>query len=581
MSESTSILAKAIKIYNNAHPDDTIKLEYGTKYTKPSPTASKEEKDAYSSGINNDEQIDADYKKLTSDANIGEQLAYLRVRMSVRNTNYLNEVITKNVDFISLIEQVVHVGSNNHAYYDDFLQNKLDLGEEENNNYGILYRLKQMSSVEDIDEPSHINTESEHAYACVYDTIVNCKAPSSSNPKLSLVAEGISIIYKKSIFGTNPVLAVWKNTSSESYKKLLINLLPEKEIQEKDVHYYSDDCGISICYDDTVEFDKPLDDQVDKLKFVNNRGVPDGGRPIIMTAGLNTDTKSLIILVAIHGPNIPNLFKYGEHEKGPSKQLKNQFGNEIDALFDKVRTSISKFIDNGINSIDNKDRFVNIEKVEVYLGGDFNDSRGLILKSLIETDNGFSFKFSLNGYTPTSAVKFSGYTDLTKPENVNTPTEAIKQTQGRYKSIFSCCANGDSLIDQKRVDGNGLNRQGNGVFDKIHLYELSTFSPNMKKLEFVDPMNFGYNGDYALYGTNNGASSQQYMMIDMNPKLKVDKLVYPSDHLPVISSTEPKPFQISGGRRRRYSRRALKSKTRKGLPRTSRRKRRAYSYRKV
>lgn len=620
MSESTSILAKAIKIYNSKHTDFPIKLEY-EKRDKPKPPVppkpvhpdkevTEQQKsehkvqteiyeknlNLYFESINVDTKITEDYTRLISEPEIGNYLENLRIRMSVRNTNYLNFLIENKVDFISLIEQIAHVGPDNHAYYDMFLNNKLDLGEDQNDKYGILYRLKQMPSVEDIDEPDRRkNPTYKYTYACVYDTIVNCQGQMPKNPiYLSSVAEGISIIYKKSIFGRTPVLAVWKNTSSESVKKLK-KLNHEQKIIERNVHYYSDDSGLSICYTDG-DLDKPL-------KFVTNRGTADGGRPIIMTAGFNSETKSLIILVAIHGPNIPNLFAAGTNLNDSKNQLKNRFDSEIDALFDQVRTSISNFINSGIDLIDNKTDFENtdIQKVEVYLGGDFNDARGLILKSLINrkkkekkeefsdenSDNqtsGLNLNFKLGEYRAKPVI-FSGYQDLTKLDNINEPTDPIKQTQGRYKSLYSCCANGDSLNYEKRLDGEKLNTQGNGVFDKMHLYDLSTFSPSMKTQEFVDPQNFGYNGDYALYGTNSTdfINTLQYMVLDKNPILKVNGLVYSSDHLPVISSTDRIPFSRGGRRRRRYSMRVLKRHTKKGLPkkiRASRRKRRVCTYKK-
>ena len=579
MSESSSILAKAIKIYNSKHKESPITLTYDNDLNK---------------------NLSTDYNNLVSDSDIGVYLKILRLKMSLRNTAYLNNLLKNDVDFISLIEQINHVGPDNHSYCDTFLNNKLDL-KNENEQFGILYRLKQMPSVEDIDEPSR-NNEQFYKYACVYDTIVNCQGQMPNKPQnLSSVAEGISIIYKKSIFGKNPILAVWGKKSSGSIKKLkLLNEDEFNKITDRDVHYYSDDSGLSICYDKTVDFETDLKTQKDKLKFVTGRETPDGGRPIIMTAGFNNDTKSLIILVAIHGPNIPNLFAKGTDLNDPINQLKNRFDIEIDALFDQVRTSISEFIDNGINEIKNKSEFTKIENVEVYLGGDFNDSRGLILKSLIskkalnEEDNinktfGLSLTFELDGYKA-KPVLFSGYQDLTKLDNINEPTDAIKQTQGMYKSLYSCCSNGDSLNAEKRTDGEILNKQGNGVFDENHLLNFSTFSPNMKNLEFVDPHNFGYNGDYALYGTNNTEfiNTLQYMVLDPDPILKVSDLVYSSDHLPVISSTDKTQISGFGGRRRSNSCRSLKHKnlkrhTKKCLPkkhRSSRHKRRAHTYKK-
>lgn len=553
--------------------------------------------------------------------------------MSVRNTNYLNTLLRNNVDFIALIEQIVHAGTDNHANYDVFLNTALDLTKYdkngENEKWGLLCRLKQMSDVEDVDEPSRNVPSTNYKYACVYDTIVNCQGQMPNKPTtLSSVAEGISIIYRKEIFGSNPVMATWKKKSSASVQKLqTLNLAAFKDMKDIDVHYYSDDSGMSLCYPNGIPAN--TDEEATKpLEFVTNRGTADGGRPIIMTAGVNKETNTLIILVAVHGPNIPNLFKNGDDLKDPTKQLKNRFDEEIDTLFDKVRISISKFINDGIAAIDPNSNVMsqNIEKVEVYFGGDLNDARGLILKRLLHKPNesvrssdatavkndvpesisqeavesnpaeqnkpasdNFGLKLSFE-YGESqhfkNTVTFSSYSDLEHVENVNDSKDPKKDTQGRYKSLYSCCANGDSLTGEKRYDtnNNDLNKQGNGVFDMVHLYEFSKFGKNMKNLEFIDPVNFGYNGDYALYGTTDRNFTQpMFIMLDSDKKLKVNEVAYSSDHLPVISSLTKPPFPTLGGRRRRYSRRAPIRRTRKGVPkklRASRRKRRARTYKK-
>ena len=638
MSESSSILAKAIKIYNAKHTESPITLNY-KDYDKLTPE--------YKSNVEADETLKAEYARLTADSDIGAKLENLRIRMSVRNTNYLNTLLKNNVDFVALIEQIVHAGTDNHANYDEFLNTPLDLkaydknGESENEKWGLLCRLKSMTDVEDVDEPSTDSDPQNYTYACVYDTIVNCQGQMQKQPvDRSSVAEGISIIYRKEIFGNNPVMATWKKKSSASVQKLQ-TLNPEafEKIVDRDVHYYSDDSGMSLCYPKGIPANQDEENTTTPLEFVTQRGKADGGRPIIMTAGVNTDTNSLIILVAVHGPNIPNLYKNGDDLDNRQNQLKNRFDEEIDRLFDKVRISISKFINDGIKAIDpnSKVKNQNIKNVEVYFGGDLNDARGLILKRLlhkpnksvtssdatavknektesinqevVESNGGpnpadesnsteqnkpasddFGLKLSFGFGSTENArfekiVTFSSYSDLEK--DVNAPTDAKTDTQGRYKSLYSCCANGDSLTGEKRYDAanKDLNKQGNGVFDMVHLYEFSKFSDNMTNLEFIDPKNFGYNGDYALYGTTDQTFNETMrIMLDSTDTLKVNSVAYSSDHLPVISSLTNPPFQSKGGRRRRYSRRAPIRRTRKGVPkklRASRRKRRARTYKKI
>ncbi len=620
MSESSSILAKAIKIYNAEFQNQN--LYYKSQLRKPLKLNYQDHNT--DEEIKQDPDIQGDYNNLIHLHPIGgvhesihkrKTMDALRFGMSRINTKYLTYLLDNDIDFVALIEQVVHAGKNNHANYDEFLNIPLDLTNE-NHDYGLLNRLGEMSHlvedvdelvedvdelVEDVDEPLRINRSKKYKYACVYDTIVNCQGQNLAiSPTRSSVAEGISIIYRKKIFGNNPVMATWDKKSNASVQKLkTLNPDAFERMVDRDVHYYSDDSGMSLCYPNGIPA-KTEDNETKPLEFVTQRGKADGGRPIIMTAGVNTDTNSLIILVAVHGPNIPNLYKNGDDLKDEQNQLKNRFDEEIDRLFDKVRTSISKFINDGIKAIkpasNVKDQ--NIKKVEVYFGGDLNDARGLILKRLLrkpaEQNESASDNFGLElsfDYGESKHFKqnvtFSGYSSLETDENINNVKDSKNEnTQGRYKSLYSCCANGDSLTGDKRYDRtiNKLNKQGNGTFDMVHLYKFSKFSTNMTNLDFIDPANFGYNGDYALYGTTDPTFNEtMHIMLDLSELLKYYN-VYSSDHLPVISSLTNPPFQAKGGRRRRYSRRAPIRRTRKGVPkklRASRRKRRARTYKKI
>jgi hypothetical protein len=610
MTESSSILAKAIQLYNSKE-SNTEKINV--------------EKDGYAKG-----DADADIQKLYSDEEIGDHFLKLRQTLNSKNNEFLKTMITgdENADFLALIEQMIHVDANNSANYDDFLANPFDVGEE-NVNYGILKRLKDLGVVEDIVQPSNNDKDTQqYTHACVYDNIVNGKGNLDriNNPNKSGIVEGIAIVYRKNLFDEGS-MAEWNRNDLPSFQKLqYLGNLKFKELNNPSIttKYYSDDSGFGVCNPKGIEED-PV--------FVSRFGASDGGRPIIMTAGMKGN--DMVVLVAIHGPNIPNLYKYKDFkiwkesekyeeykkwkstpidETGKSEeelkkiqkmkeewqkyeesikgkpepilfvaeQLKNQSIDATSELFDIVRTSISTFISGGLSTITNKDKFSNFNNssnISIYLGGDFNDARGLILQDIIKTP--FEIKFKINEDEYTKNVSFAGYSSLeSQTKDSNDP---ITDTQGRYTSLYSCCANGDSLDGNYRTtigkDGNPtINSMGNGKFDAEHLFAFSKLSENMKNGEFINPANYGYNGDYALYGSSEpNSNGVQNMVLYNSPSIMVGSF-YPSDHLPVISRSAAAG---GGRRRRRYSMRALKRHTKKGLLkkiRASRRKRRSHTY---
>ena len=276
MSESSSILKKAVQIYNSTHKDtEQINLKYKSDI---------------------DPQIKIDIEKLKTDTNIGENLDFLRKTMAETSTNYLSNFIEqKKPDFIALIEQTIHVGENNHAFYDYFMgdQNKFDLTAKNINNedFGILKRIKALN-FEDLDENGNNNTSSN--YFIVYDNIVN---------KTAKNAEGIAIAFKKTLFNKQ---LKW-NTNDHPSRKELLNDQAWKDLNGNIVSYFSADLGPIVCYEDPNAENKVI-------RYATGRdskeSIPiiDAGRPIIMTGGYSDEDKFLKLLVAIHGPNIPNLF---------------------------------------------------------------------------------------------------------------------------------------------------------------------------------------------------------------------------------------------------------------------------------
>ena len=529
---------------------------------------------------------------LRDDRTIGSNLDTFRMRMADHSTIYLSKIIknSQSVDFIALIEQSVHVPKTNHANYDSILLNQFDLTEKnvKNMDYGILKRIKNLG-LHDIDsqnlDESNLDEPKKYEYACVYDNVVSNYAIVNGK---AAVSEGIAIVFKKSLFD---VQMKWTNTNSAHLKELSRTYRLEKD-EEKEISYYSADSGPAICTE---------------ANLVTVRGTPDGGRPIIMTAGYTSgESMTLHIFVAIHGPNIPQLLpkdKYDLEMSKPEKernftkhQLKNVYDTTVydttvDELFIKVANSITKFINEGLsksNTIIDKPT-----KVLLYLGGDFNDPRGLILKTLMEkpiiidcTINNVELKI------PVSFKNHKAYLSNKINEQVTPAT-----TQARYTNLQSCCANADSLKVNNVDILKTRNPFGafNGRFDIVNTDDnlvkfLENFFMKPYPKGFTDPENYGYNGDYALFGDSSDDKYNQTLDIEKKDELKIllpqNTLptinIYSSDHLPVVSNTYQIQKPVGGKRRTRKNKRKTKQliKHKKMRSHKNHFRKRRYSFRK-
>jgi hypothetical protein len=523
--------------------------------------------------------------QLRNDNMIGSNLDTFRMRMADHSTSYLSKIInnSQSVDFIALIEQSVHVPETNHAYYDSILLNPFDLTEKKvkNTDYGILKRITKLG-LHDIDSPN-LNETKKYEYACVYDNVVSNYAIVNGK---AAVSEGIAIVFKKSLFD---VQMKWTNTDSTHLEQLSRTYSLNKT--QKKISYYSADSGPAICTE---------------ANLVTVRGTPDGGRPIIMTAGYNSESMTLHIFVAIHGPNIPQLLPKNKYElelelskKNPKyepnftkHQLKNVYDETVDELFIKVANSITNFINEGLSNSNTK-----IDKpptkVLLYLGGDFNDPRGLILKTLMEkpiiidcTIN--SVKLNI----PVSFKNHEAYLSNKINEQV-TPTT----TQARYTNLQSCCANADSLKVNEVDILKTRNPFGafNGRFDIVNTDDnlvkfLENFFMKPYPEGFTDPENYGYNGDYALFGDSSDDTYNQTLDIEKKDELKIflpqNTLptinIYSSDHLPVVSNTYQIQKPVGGKRRTRKNKRKTKQliKHKKMRSHKNHFRKRRYSFRK-
>jgi hypothetical protein len=227
----------------------------------------------------------------------------------------------------------------------------------------------------------------------------------------------------------------------------------------------------------------------------------------------------------------------------------------------------------------------------VFLGGDFNDPRGLALRDIIM--NGFTL--SIEGLSLTNGGKIQFRINGLSPEDAkdNSKFDNFRQT------LFSCCANRDSQkAPQPAVDTLGsLEDAFYRVLGREQPIKDKKPKQNLKYQDNFDVSeNFGYNGDYALFGTNYLSDETKFNISLQESSYEhgtdeTPQKVMASDHMPVYAEISIPVSTVTiaaappqqGGRRRRYSIRALKRHTKKGLPkklRASRRKRRARTYRK-
>lgn len=525
-----------------------------------------------------------------------DKLNPFRMSLADKATEYVKTKVVENYDFIALIEQAMHVPNNDHANYDDIMTNKFDLDavtknnnengykKESNIDYGFLLRMKKLGI--DI-----TNKNDKRVYNVAYDNGLNAAFNAG---------EGIAILYKKSLVdreltwnqkGHPGWNFIKKNAGyDENKNKKLYPYITHDQISLIDakiansiVNFYSDDLGPKICYDDP-NADNPT------LVYTKSNDKSDEGRPIIMTGGVTDNDKTLNLFVAAHGANIMNLYK----DKKPIKDLPDK-----DPLFLKLSNAITSFIQNGLDAI--KSQLESVTKVNIFLGGDFNDANGYILRGLLE-----------NGITLTCGTLRNKKVEFHYPE-----LKANTDPNTNYESILSCCANSDSSKATTTDTGSTLGpiirpkKLSDTEKDEIHT-KIQDFNTQISQLnsdvndenktkieklnadiktqknnltahedflrrirnygdEFYDPDNFKYNGDYALFGTTDESSYVEYSLnLDKNEAQKyteTGRTVYASDHLPVISMVINKK---TGGKRFRKRQTTYRKKHRSASTRSRR-----------
>lgn len=549
-----------------------------------------------------------------------------RTKLAEASTQLVKQKLDEGYDFVALTEQSMHVPLANHANYDEVMMNKLDLTQltepKKNEDYGIMKRIATLNASSNsakINDVSIVDglklltdMQEGSTYNLVYDNV--------ANPDMN-AGEGIAIIYKAELVKTH---LEWNYQENPAYKNIktiiqskdeskrtgeynsdnaLTELSTKKSSITEAARFYSDDLGPYVCKaaDGTVIYKK-----------VN--GLIDNGRPFIMTGGTNGTTLNLFI--AAHGPNVMNLFTVG-NEPTSFKELDS---GTLSSVFNIVRQSIETCIQNGVTAVTNKDVLKDIANIQVFLGGDFNDPRGLILEKLL---NGLKIK--IPGHTESFKVNFNY--KLVEHNRVDVLKSENKTTEAGYPSLISGCANTDSLIGNVRKIENGtlgpvgvtpndvtkgiypLDVKMNGKYTNYTQSEI--FKPPTKKNEngeiipddtkssnpvnqlidrieyiqdkypadFISPEKFGYNGDYALFGTNDEINKQTYVMqipkkddADSATNYKLQEVtsvndqnstVIASDHLPVYSMVYTESAQLGGRRTRRRKTRSHKLRPRK------------------
>jgi hypothetical protein len=414
--------------------------------------------------------------------------------------------------------------------------NQQDIGGDDNNNYGILRRIGKLGlndiSVKPID-PSK-------PYSVVYDQIINPTIPTGPG------GEGIGIAFKTTLVDT---LLEWNQSTHPVRQRLVTNnygiLGLNKDgtefngslNEDKNVHYYSDDMGDTVCYDANRT----------QIYYNATGTAADLGRPIIMTAGVKD--KTLQIFVALHGPNVFNMTFESNETNKEGKKIKKQikevlndsneyatYKTQVDNIFIALYASLGKFIQKGLesatNGLNKPNSILNdITTVNLFLGGDANDPRGQLLESIIK--DGISLNINTN---IDNTIKFNyNLGERRKAENGDV-------SQYGYKNLLSCCGNNDSILQNEnpeysrnRPGPNGKPPNGTGpiILARVDYYPK----------DFYKPENFGYNGDYVLFGCSTNPVNYMLMLDDKNDLqyYNKDKKIIASDHLPVISSPSSLP----------------------------------------
>lgn len=442
-----------------------------------------------------------------------------------KSISYVEDKITKEYDFISLIEQTIHVSKNpdpnyDHAYYSLYNNNDNDIEVfkiDDPEKYGIMKRLNALKeSVENVS----VENGSNKPYYCVFDNVISTSFHAG---------EGIAIIFKKDLVTDG--LVSWnlndllkdefsnnKKVVKDKYGKK--NFIDENDNKEKKYNYYSMDMGIDFTKNNNNYF---------KAVNKDNNVVADLGRPFIMAAGKKDNT--LNIMVSLHGVNLVNILTWRYPNNKNNYETKKPFNftekdsDEYNNMVKGVVTNIQLIINNALkmSSIEGEDH----EKIQLFFGCDSNDAHGLLPKIMKETEFNILDK----------PIYFPNYGELPN----------------------TCCANCNSTYEQKDKDINksnvGEGNCGNKNIDTESLQEVlygetkkngETEGKPTYQNNFHSPENFAFKGDYVLFGSSdnnivenmNGHiladRDNKHIMFDTEVESGAFNNLLISDHLPVF-----------------------------------------------
>lgn len=435
-----------------------------------------------------------------------------------KSISYVKDKITNEYDFISLIEQTIHVSNNirdqnyDHAYYSLYNNNDNDNDIEvfkidKPKNYGIMKRLNALKeSVENVS----VENGSNKPYYCVFDNVISTSFHAG---------EGIAIIFKKDLVTDG--LVSWNlnhllNDTFSNNKKVVKdkygkkNFIDENDNKEKKYNYYSMDMGIYFTKNNNNYFKA-----VNKDK---NNVVADLGRPFIMAAGKQGNT--LNIMVSLHGVNLVNILTWTYPNNKNNYETKKPFNftqkdsHEYNNMVKGVVTNIQLIINNALNmsSIKGEDH----EKIQLFFGCDSNDAHGLLPKIMKENN------FNILG----KPIYFPNYGELPN----------------------TCCANCNSTYGQIDKSNVGKGDCGNKNIDTESLQEVlygETEGKPTYQDNFHSHENFAFKGDYVLFGSSdiivenmNGHiladRDNKHIMFDTEVESGAFNNLLISDHLPVF-----------------------------------------------
>ena len=496
-----------------------------------------------------------------------DNLELYRSEIYEKQLEHLKSILTgDNPDYFGLTELIVQMPKENHAYSNHLTKKLTDnyvfpVGKK-NEDYGVAKMLIKLDGlIEDKSEVKSVETgEKPPKYDIFYDNILH---------KQFKFGEGVGMLVKKDLVDK---YLEWDSGT----RGVKIELSDNDNDNDKKLHFWSTDSGYALD---------------GKNLFKGPTGGSDYGRPFIMTAGLKK--KSLRIFSNFHGPNLSNLWY--------TEQLKNiNDGNLKNEIYKTIKNSIEESINKGLenSNLSQLPNVDNINNCEIYFTCDSNDSTGSLLEMIL--NDGINVKLKINEEKETLFnVKFNyDINNLGKEENEeNENTKGL----GKYKNIRTCCANCDSIENGRDIKTNcstpnpiygnndNLNDENhfklhynNGTVNQIKYTREdskknieenietyndgngNTISPDSN---FINPANYGYNGDYSLYGTSNNPPLMKMTIyegfVDKDHTIPDTEIETPlSDHQGIMSEPSIELSPAEGGKRRR-TRRKNKNKNAK------------------